>query len=101
MPIVHAGVDIEAQLACTVHAEPSPNIVWFKEGIQLGMTENYSQQSRGNKYSLIIRNVTFSDFGNYTCQARNEHGIHKANLKLTGIPGICTFDSVRYNKNKN
>lgn len=92
-PYVHTGVGFEAYLVCMVHAEPPPHVVWYKDDIQLGTTEFYSQQVQKNRYNLIIRNVTFSDFGNYTCQAGNKFGKDRATLKLTGIPSTCIFDS--------
>lgn len=44
--IVHSGVGHEAQLVCIVHAEPAPNVIWYKETTQLGTTEQHSQQVR-------------------------------------------------------
>lgn len=41
---VHTGVGYEAQLICIVHAEPPPNVIWYKETTQLGTTEQHSQQ---------------------------------------------------------
>lgn len=48
-------------------------------------------QSRGNRHTLIIRNVTFGDLGNYTCQAANTFGKGRATVTLSGIPTICEF----------
>uniref|UniRef100_A0A336KBP2 CSON001901 protein n=1 Tax=Culicoides sonorensis TaxID=179676 RepID=A0A336KBP2_CULSO len=90
---IHTGVGFEAQLTCVVHAEPQPHVIWYKDTTQLGTTEQHSQQNRGNKYSLIIRNVTYSDLGNYTCQASNSLGRDRGYLTLSGIPSICFFDS--------
>nr|XP_029732048.1 igLON family member 5-like [Aedes albopictus] len=90
---VHSGVGHEAQLVCIVHAEPAPNVIWYKETTQLGTTEQHSQQVRGNKHSLIIRNVTRSDLGNYTCQASNSLGKDRGTLNLSGLPTVCYFDS--------
>ncbi|XP_037043839.1 uncharacterized protein LOC119079866 [Bradysia coprophila] len=92
-PFVHTGVGYEAQLICIVHAEPPPHVIWYKETTQLGTTEQHSQQNRGNRHSLIIRNVTYSDLGNYTCQGANNLGKDRASLTLSGIPSICEFDS--------
>lgn len=41
---IHTGVGYEAQLICIVHAEPAPHVVWYKDGTQLGTTEQHSQQ---------------------------------------------------------
>lgn len=43
-PFIHTGNGFEAQLTCVVHAEPAPNVVWFKDSTQLGTTEQHSQQ---------------------------------------------------------
>lgn len=51
-------------------------------------------QSRGNRHTLTIRNVTYNDFGNYTCQASSTLGKDRQSLTLSGIPSVCTFDSV-------
>jgi hypothetical protein len=53
------------------------------------------RQIRGNRYSLLIRNVTYMDLGNYTCQASNTLGKDRGMLTLSGIPTACYFDSVR------
>ncbi|XP_031625515.1 protein amalgam-like [Contarinia nasturtii] len=92
-PFVHTGVGHEAQLICVVHAEPQAHVIWYKETTQIGTTEQLSQQSRGNRHTLTIRNVTYNDFGNYTCQASNSLGKDRASLQLSGIPSVCTFDS--------
>jgi hypothetical protein len=41
---IHTGVGYEAQLICIVHAEPQPNVIWYKDTTQLGTTEQHSQQ---------------------------------------------------------
>ncbi|XP_050067156.1 neural cell adhesion molecule 2-like isoform X2 [Anopheles maculipalpis] len=92
-PIVHSGIGHEAQLVCIVHGEPTPSVVWYQDTTQLGITEQFSQQNRGNKYSLVIRNVTYSDIGNYTCQASNALGKDRGTLSLSGLPTLCYFDS--------
>uniref|UniRef100_A0A182QVL7 Ig-like domain-containing protein n=1 Tax=Anopheles farauti TaxID=69004 RepID=A0A182QVL7_9DIPT len=92
-PIVHSGIGHEAQLVCIVHGEPTPSVVWYQDTTQLGITEQFSQQNRGNKYSLVIRNVTYTDIGNYTCQASNALGKDRGTLSLSGLPTLCYFDS--------
>lgn len=41
-----------------------------------------------------MRNVTYMDLGNYTCQASNNLGKDRGSLTLSGIPTVCYFDSV-------
>ncbi|XP_060522817.1 limbic system-associated membrane protein-like [Cylas formicarius] len=90
---VHTGVGLEAQLVCLVHAEPGPQVLWFKDTAQLGTTEQHATQARGNRYTLVIRNVTMADFGNYSCVASNMHGKSRGNLELTGTASTALFDS--------
>lgn len=40
-------------------------VLWFKDTAQLGITEQHTSHARGNRYTLVIRNVTEADFGNY------------------------------------
>ncbi|CAH1377008.1 unnamed protein product [Tenebrio molitor] len=90
---VHTGIGLEAQLVCIVHAEPAPQVLWFKDTAQLGTTEQHAAHARGNRYTLVIRNVTSADFGNYSCVASNSHGKGRGQLTLTGTAGLAVFDS--------
>jgi hypothetical protein len=51
---IHTGVGYEAQLICIVHAEPQPNIIWYKDTTQLGTTEQHSQQVKTKNDTLYI-----------------------------------------------
>ena len=67
--IVQAPKSIAIQLSndileCTVTANPSPNIVWFKDGKRLSNTGAY----------LTMKGVTNHDRGNFTCEATNSYG---------------------------
>ena len=53
-PFVHTGVGYEAQLICIVHAEPLPQIVWYKDSTQLGTTEQHSQQVKTNELYIKV-----------------------------------------------
>ncbi|KAK9883141.1 hypothetical protein WA026_001339 [Henosepilachna vigintioctopunctata] len=90
---VHTGLGLEAQLVCIIHAEPAPQVVWYKDTAQIGTTEQHTAHSRGNKYTLVIRNVSRSDFGNYSCAASNNHGKGRSQIILTGVAGLAVFDS--------
>uniref|UniRef100_A0A182VDP0 Lachesin n=1 Tax=Anopheles merus TaxID=30066 RepID=A0A182VDP0_ANOME len=60
---------------------------------RVGQPDTREVFNRGNKYSLVIRNVTYSDIGNYTCQASNALGKDRGTLSLSGLPTLCYFDS--------
>ena len=50
-------------------------------------------KENGNNFSLILRDVTSMDFGNYTCKASNSIGEAETKVALTGIPFGVAFNS--------
>ena len=60
------------KLNCTATGNPQPMISWKKQGGQLPVGR--SQQING---SLVIRDITKNDKGNYICMATNA-GVFKA-----------------------
>uniref|UniRef100_A0A182WDE7 I-set domain-containing protein n=1 Tax=Anopheles minimus TaxID=112268 RepID=A0A182WDE7_9DIPT len=52
--------------------------------------------SRGDKYTLNIRNFQQSDFGNYSCVADNALGRTKKYIEVSGRPGPAAFLSPAY-----
>ncbi|KAL1457807.1 hypothetical protein WDU94_008000 [Cyamophila willieti] len=50
-------------------------------------------ETRGSRHTLIIRKVVASDFGNYSCEATNPMGKHRAYLELSGKPNPAIFRS--------
>lgn len=50
----------------------------------------------GNTYSLSIKNVQFSDFGNYSCSVVNSIGREKKYIELSGKPGPAKIISPTY-----
>ncbi|XP_050292731.1 opioid-binding protein/cell adhesion molecule-like [Anthonomus grandis grandis] len=90
---VHTGIGLEAQLVCIVYAEPSAQVLWYKETTQLGTTEQHTTQSRGNRHTLTIRNVSQVDMGNYSCVASNIHGKSRGHIFLSGTATTAVIDS--------
>uniref|UniRef100_A0A8W7P0Z8 Ig-like domain-containing protein n=1 Tax=Anopheles coluzzii TaxID=1518534 RepID=A0A8W7P0Z8_ANOCL len=68
------------QFQCAVGGDPAPQILWTKQhgDIPVGRAE-ISEEDR----SLIIRNVTADDHGQYICEARNSVGVISARASLT------------------
>lgn len=91
--IVHTGEGHEAQLVCIVHGENQPEVLWYRDTMQLDTTERRIMESRGSRHTLIIRKVHTSDFGNYTCVADNQLGKSRKSITLTGKPSPAKFQS--------
>ncbi|XP_022915847.1 limbic system-associated membrane protein [Onthophagus taurus] len=92
-PVVHSGEGLEAQLVCIVHGESQPEILWYRDTMQLDTTEQRSMESHGSRHKLVIRKVQRSDFGNYTCTADNPLGKSRKTVQLTGKPNAAKFSS--------
>ncbi|KYB28717.1 limbic system-associated membrane protein isoform X1 [Tribolium castaneum] len=92
-PLVHSGEGQEAQLVCIVHGENQPEVLWYRDTMQLDTTERRIMESRGSRHTLLIRKVHRSDFGNYTCVADNQLGKTRKSVQLTGKPNPAKFNS--------
>ncbi|XP_060520737.1 limbic system-associated membrane protein-like isoform X2 [Cylas formicarius] len=92
-PVVYSGEGLEAQLVCLVHGESQPEVLWYRDTMQLDTTERRIMESRGSRHTLIIRRVTRQDFGNYTCVADNQLGKTRKSIQLTGKPLPAKFSS--------
>lgn len=92
-PVFHSGEGVEAQLVCIVHGNRSPEVLWYRDTMQLDTTERRIMETRGSRHTLIIRKVHKSDFGNYTCVADNPLGKAKKTVQLTGKPKSAIFNS--------
>ena len=75
------------KLNCTATGNPQPMISWKKQGGQLPVGR--SQQING---SLVIRDITKNDKGNYICMATNA-GVFKAETgTYTEVKGANLYD---------
>ncbi|KAG5893501.1 hypothetical protein JTB14_031644 [Gonioctena quinquepunctata] len=92
-PVIHSAEGFEAQLVCIVHGESQPEVLWYRDTMQLDTTEQRIMESRGSRHTLVIRKVHRSDFGNYTCVADNQLGKTRKSVQLTGKPNPAKFSS--------
>ncbi|XP_026676345.1 small G protein signaling modulator 2 [Diaphorina citri] len=72
---------------------PMQKVVWHRETMRLETTERRIMETRGSRHTLMIRKVVASDFGNYSCEATNPMGKHRAYLELSGKPNPAIFRS--------
>ncbi|XP_048521887.1 limbic system-associated membrane protein isoform X2 [Dendroctonus ponderosae] len=92
-PLVYSGEGMEAQLVCIVHGENQPEVLWYRNTMQLDTTEQRIMESRGSRHTLVIRKVTSDDLGNYTCVADNQLGKTRKRIELTAKPHPVKFVS--------
>ncbi|KAL5274436.1 LSAMP family protein [Megaselia abdita] len=92
-PVVFSGEGHEAMLVCIIHGETQPEVIWFKDTMQLDTTERHITDHRGSRHTLIIRKVHQQDFGNYSCVAENQLGKARKTLQLSGKPNLAVFNS--------
>ena len=59
--------------SCSVVGNPTPSVVWTKDGRDLNVTGNsrFNLSSRSNNHSLEIAEVHRSDSGQYRCVVKN------------------------------
>ncbi|XP_022778625.1 hemicentin-1-like, partial [Stylophora pistillata] len=66
-------------LKCTVSGFPAPEVLWTKDGLNIG-----------DSNTLSINRVKYEDTGQYACSAKNSEGKNKAAFEIivTGPPEI-------------
>lgn len=89
---IHARESSKVELVCLVHAQPKATIHWFKNSVQL-TEDNVTLEKIGHKNTLTIPSLSHSDYGNYTCRAKNIHGESSKVLEVSGLAGFANFKS--------
>lgn len=65
-------------ITCQVNGFPFPSLMWYKDGLQLELSERIST----NDGVLFIRNAQLLDAGEYECAVWNIAGQRQATVKL-------------------
>jgi hypothetical protein len=75
---MEADQGAEAQFKCKIIGKPEPKVVWFcnchKINAQDAKFELIKSDDGDNYYTLIVKNVSMNDEGEYTCKASNCKG---------------------------
>lgn len=80
-------------LRCRVRGYPAPRVTWFKDEIQLNVNHHISTNEEGE---LLIKGLGVGDNGVYSCEASNELGVARKQVKvnvqepITEAPGNVT-----------
>ncbi|XP_037072287.1 interference hedgehog-like [Pollicipes pollicipes] len=84
--VVHTAAGHEAQLECSIHGRPMPEVEWYRVKRTALDEDHYQRYQEGHLYGIRIAEVRDSDLGVYSCQAVNELGKLAATVLLTGKP---------------
>ncbi|XP_046886415.1 obscurin-like protein 1a isoform X2 [Hypomesus transpacificus] len=76
-------------LYCEV-SHPSARVCWYKDGVELQMTDGLSIQSEGNMRRIVIQSAESTDSAVYTCETMGD--VVKFNVKVDGPP--VTFSAI-------
>ena len=86
---LYTGLDLEEEIVCTVHSSPRAEVTWTKDGQTL---ENSSPElvfsQEANKHSLTLTKINKDAFGKYTCEAKNEYGMDRSSVEVSGKVSI-------------
>lgn len=87
--------DREITLECIVKGHPKPDVIWYKDGLELESGDRMSCRSLGSVCKLTIVSVRESDSGRYTCEATNRAGRVStfARLLVVSDPKIFEADN--------
>lgn len=74
-------------LECNVQANPAPQIIWSKNGVELYNDGVYQISHLGTINDLTMSKVRICvvdkhSYGEYKCKAMNQHGTSEARLQL-------------------
>ena len=61
-------------LTTTIQSKPKPQVSWYKDDKLLRETKNIQLKSVADTYTLIIKDASHDDSGNYKCEAKNDFG---------------------------
>jgi len=89
---IHAMENNKVELVCLVHAQPHATIQWFKNSVQL-TEDDVTLERFGHKSVLTIPQLSHTDYGNYTCRAKNIHGENFKNVEVSGKAAPANFKS--------
>ena len=84
-PIVHTGTGTKSELTCIVHAHPHADVTWHKNDKIINEKKDKRRfLNQKTHRTLVIEHTQESDFGQYTCTAKNPLGRANKTIELTG-----------------
>ncbi|XP_017110506.1 protein turtle homolog A [Drosophila elegans] len=101
---VNTEANATAELYCNYRAKPIGRSYFTKDGKTLQISEKYSIKDSvhhdHNRTTLIVREVTDSDLGEYKCEVRNAIGSNEVKVHVSYDPEIPQFEDETIDGNK-
>ncbi|XP_059095188.1 lachesin-like isoform X2 [Tigriopus californicus] len=90
---IHTGEGYETEIVCVIHSSPRAEVSWLKDGFPIDSSATNEITHRGNRHTLLLRDVKEESFGDYTCQAKNLHGEAEKTTRVSGKANDVNFKS--------
>jgi len=91
---LYTGLHLEEEIVCTVHSSPRATVTWTRNGKTLETNSPdlvFGQEA--NKHSLSLKRINSDTFGEYTCEAKNEFGMDRSSIEVSGKAEPAVFTS--------
>lgn len=88
-----ALIEREINLECIVKGNPKPDVIWYKDGVELDIDERYSIKMSGNVCQFTIHKVAEQDSGRYSCEATNRQGRVSTFVRLQVVTDEKIYDA--------
>ncbi|KRZ79183.1 Fibroblast growth factor receptor 3 [Trichinella papuae] len=72
--VVASPAGREAKLQCRANGDPEPQVIWYKNGVEITPDFERRMGYHVRKWSLILPDLVPSDGGVYTCKVFNKYG---------------------------
>ncbi len=71
-----------ARFECEIKGSPTPSVQWYKGGQAIYDNLKYTMSSDGDKYTLVVNNVSIDDHDEYSVKASNLAGQKSSRANL-------------------
>lgn len=90
---IHTGAGDRVELVCVVHAFPSADVSWTRNGEPVDSDTRAEVHDGGHRHLLTMEAVSDQDFGHYQCNAMNALGKASENIYMTDAPSTPAITS--------
>ncbi|KHJ44748.1 immunoglobulin domain protein [Trichuris suis] len=86
--VVASPAGRQQKLSCRANGEPEPQVIWYKNGVEITPEMERRFGYHIKKWSLILPDLVPSDAGTYTCKVFNKYGEISHNYTVTVVERV-------------